>query len=266
MAFQWGEKPTSRSGDTGKDGSEVREYWATGTIDPDFVKASARSLTPTSIATDSGILYRQTISIKPRGDYWDVTVPYGKQEKETGSYTIGFSTMGGTVCMKASYEVIGAYDDTGAIAAPDGNSIDVDDEGVPQGTEVIIAALNLDVAFRHPAATINEGAIRNLARNTGKVNSDTFLGFDPGEVLFVGADGSESESEAEVHYSFACSENVTDLVIGDITVASKHGWDYASVRFKKAVDDKPSTIPQSITIHRVYRRTGLAAVVGFGGA
>lgn len=267
MAFQFEEKPQSRNGTTGPQGSETREYYAVGTVDADYVKAAAKSLTPTSIATESGLLYRQAIEISSGGgDYWNVSVPYSPQSKESGSYTISFDTAGGTVCMKASYEVIGAYDETGAIAAPDNNSIDLDDEGVPQGTEVIIPSLKLTVAFRHPAATINEGVIRTLARNTGKVNSDTFLGFDPGEVLFIGATGSESESEAEVSYQFACSENVVNLVVGGITIDSKDGWDYASVRFKKAAADKPSTIPQSITIHRVYRRTALAPIVGFGGA
>ncbi len=267
MSLQFGESPDSRGGAGGTSGTETRKYFCYGTTDRDTVEALAIAGSPSFVTTLSGTLYRQPMTIEPNGPHWTITVPYGKQERESGSYTISFDTSGGTVVMKASLEVIGCYDETGSIAAVDGVSIDVDDEGVPQGTEVIIPALKLNVAFRHPAATITEDRIRTLARNTGKVNSDMILGFYPGEVLFAGATGSESEAEAEVSYALMCSENVDNLVIGNITIAEKQGWDYASVKFKKAaVGGKDATIPESVTVHRLYRRAALATVLGFGGA
>lgn len=267
MSFQFGEKPDSRGGTTGADGTETREYFAHGSTDRTYVEAFAMSYAPASITTPGGILHRQPMTLKATGPYWDITVPYAKQKKEAGSYTISFDTSGGTVNMKASLQAIACYDANGVVASPvDGTSIDVDEEGVPQGTEAIIPALKLDIAFRHPQGVITEDRIRLLARNTGKVSSDPFLGFEAGETLFAGATGSQSESEAEVKYSVLCSENVANLVIGGITVAAKQGWDYASVRFKKTtINNRPATIPEFVTVHRLYRRTSLAALLGFGG-
>jgi hypothetical protein len=270
MSFQFEEKPESRSGSGGTNSTEIRRYFSYGSNDRAYIEAMTLAATPTVIVGYGGkVLYRQDPSFDLNDLHCEIEVPYGPQQKATGSYTISFDTTGGTQLMKASYEVVGKWDATGdqvATKDDEGGAIGYDKTtNEIAGTDVIIPALKLNVAFRHPAATISESRIRTLARNSGKVNSSNFLGFDAGEVLFAGATGSQSESEAEVNYAFMCSENVNGLEIGGITI-NKDGWDFADVRFAEDTEaGKPVKPPKEIYVHRVYRRTNLAAVLGFGG-
>ena len=133
--------------------------------------------------------------------------------------------------------------------------------------DFVVPALKLTVHFKHPAGIITIPQIKNLARYTGTVNSDTFLTFAPGEVLLLGAKGSEgSDTESEVAYELACSENLQNKVIGGITVAQKQGWDVYWIQFKNdAAGNQPVTKPEYIYVERVYDRIPFAASLGFGG-
>ena len=108
--------------------------------------------------------------------------------------------------------------------------------------------------------------IKHLRSLTGRVNSDTFLTFPPGEVLFLGSVGRDGTNvEAEASYQFACSENLVNHVIGGITVAAKRGWDVAWIQFKDDVDGgKPVKPPAFIHVERVYQQIALGLALGFG--
>jgi len=71
---------------------------------------------------------------------------------------------------------------------------------------------------------------------TGKVNSAAFKGCAAGECLFLGAAGSKRGADDwEIAYRFAASPNRTNIVIGEITVASKKGWEYLWARLQTAM-------------------------------
>lgn len=197
-------------------------------------------------------------------DLFFVEIPYGPREsQQAGSMTLSFDTQGGTVHIKNSRSTVASYP---AGAAPDfKQAIGVHDDEV-DGCDIIIPALKLSVSYKHPLGAISLARIKLLALATGTVNSDTFLTFPPGSVLFLGASGSEgTTSETEVTYHFACSEEANGLTIGTVTGITKQGHDYLWVSFTDDVDGgRAIKRPQFVYVERVYKRASLSGILGFG--
>lgn len=262
MTFSFKERPGS--GASTKDSAELW-FRASGSDSEAYVRNAALALTPAAVSITEGFLYRQDVLVHPKGHkLFFVDAVYGKRKKENGSYTLSFDTTGGTIHMKTSLETVDRYPDT---AADHKGAINRKGDGEVEGAEIVIPALRLTVNFRHPMGVITLPQIRRLARATACVNSDTFLGFKPGEVLLLGAKGSEgSDVETEVSYDFACSENAAGLSIGDITGIEKAGHDLVWVSFKPAVDGgKACTQPLAAYVERVYKRISMSQTLGFGG-
>lgn len=261
------EKPNSRQTSTTPPRITYR-YTCSDTIDEEWVRALTLSATPLVTAAAGAILYRQDVQIEPQGwKLWDVTVPYGPRDEspQVGQYTLSFDTTGGTIHITSSKETVAHYPFPDGIVADYKQLIGVND-GQVEGADVVIPALKVSVNYRHPIGLISLAQIKNFARYTGCVNSDSFLTFSPGEVLFLGATGSEgTNSETDVTYQFAMSQNVSGLTIGDIAGIVKKGHDLAWIKYKKAVDDKrPVRQPDIVYIERVYNRAALGMALGFG--
>lgn len=246
--------------------SETREYVLRGIFDRSYAEAFAVSATLPLITTAAGLLYRQDVKVDEVGyAVWNVTVPYATKKNETGKWTWDFDTTGGSVTIKASKSTVARYVPPGKTAADHKQLIGVHGDEV-DGTTVVIPTLKINARYRHPLAVVTIPYAKQLARWTGKVNSDVFLTFDPGEVLFLGARGSDgTEAEAEVGYSFACEENLQNVVIGEIQNIQKQGWDYLWLEWEDYTDGgKPAKKPKQINVERVYGRIPLAASLGFG--
>lgn len=100
---------------------------------------------------------------------------------------------------------------------------------------------------------------------TGRVNHAPFKGFAAGEVLFLGASGSQrGQEDWEVTFSFAASPNVTGLAVGQITGIAKKGWEYLWVRYEDAVDAHTLVKqPAAAYVEQVYPY-GDFALLGIG--
>lgn len=264
MIFHFDERPESRQ-QTSE--SVTLEYVCYGTDDDQYVSSYALAATPAIYSTVFGTFYRQDIQIRPQSaDLFYITVPYGPKKRENGSWTFDFDTTGGTVTIKNSKETVSSYGAGGNPFIPDFKQlIGVNGDDV-EGCEIIIPALRINVRFRHPYGVVTIAHAKALARLTGKVNSTPFLGFDAGEVLFIGASGSDgSEAEAEISYSFACSENASGLSIGDIAGVAKKGHHYLWVSYKDDTDNGfPVKVPEFAYVEKVYGETNLALALGFG--
>lgn len=263
MTFRFHERPVSRS-TTHAQPSYTANYMASGTNDAAFVKSFALAATPAVVSTVQGTLYRQDLQIESQGhELFYITVPYGPRKNETGQFRLTFDTTGGTVHITASKETVGKFPSDAAnhkqLIGVHGDNVD--------GTDIVIPALRISVVFRHPLGMITIPQIKNLAGYTGCVNSDTFLTFAPGEVLFLGASGSEgSDAETEVTYQFACSQNVSGLSIGDVASVVKKGHEVAWIAYKDDTDDgKPVKRPQAVYVERVYDTIAMSTSLGFGG-
>lgn len=262
--FVFAELPDSRDS-TGEPPTFNLRYKATGTQDEAFVNAYAYAATPAIWGTFYGVLFRQDIRVEPNGfNCWKVTVPYGKGSKPpTGQWTFSFDTTGGSFHIKASKETVNSY----GTSPPDFKQlIGVHGDDV-DGADIVIPALKINVAYKHPQGVVTIAMAKTLARLTGKVNNASFLTFDAGEVLFLGATGSDgTQTEAEVGYQFACEENLQNQVVGAISSINKDGWDIAWIKWKDAVDGGlPVKQPEFVYVERVYERVDLAAALGFGG-
>jgi hypothetical protein len=257
--FRFHERP--RSGAGGRE-SRTLEYVAAGESDRFTVRAYAQAATPAIIVTNEGLMHRQDIQLDPQGrDIFYITVPYAKKKKD--SYTLSFDTMGGTVRIKASRGTIAKYPST---ATDHKGMIGVKPDGEVEGLDIVIPALKISVEATHPAGTISLAQIKLLAQTTACVNSDVFLTFAPGEVLFLGCSGREgTDIETTVSYHFACSQNASGLSIGDIAGIVKDGHDAAWISYKAAEDSgKPATQPLAVYVERVYQRVALSTILGFG--
>lgn len=261
MTFRLTESRESRA-TTSSPPTYVSRFHASGETNGGTVKALARAATPEAVATAEGILWRQDIKVTPRGyALWSVEIPYGLRKTEVGSYTLSFDTAGGTVHLTSSRETIASY----GTSPPDHKQlIGVDGENV-NGVDAVIPALVINVHFKHPSGFISLARIKELADYTGSVNNSEFLTFAAGEVLFLGARGTEgTDTETTVEYNFAMSANVNDLAIGDLTV-DKDGHDYIWFQWKDAVsNNRTAKQPEFAFVERIYPRADLAAVLGFG--
>lgn len=271
MTFRFHERPTSRRQSV-KDQTYQLNYVAAGNTDDIYVRSYALASTPAIVTTPQGVLYRQDVQLDPQGrDIFYVTVPYGPKNQETGSFTWSFDTSGGTVHIKASKSTVNRYAPAGQVAFDHKQLIGVHGKDV-DGTDIAVPAMKISVQFKHPLGVITLAQARHLASVTAMVNSDTFLGFPPGEILLLGARGSDgTEAEATVGYDFVYSRNADGasgpkLTIGAIADIVKQGHDYAWISYEPdVVADKPGMKPNAVYVERVYNRTSLSAALGFGG-
>jgi hypothetical protein len=262
MSFSFSERPDSRS-TTSNPPTYTSRWGAYGTQDAAFVKAYAIGATPAMVSTIQGTLYRQDIIVDPGGfEIFYVQVAYGVEKRELGSWRFNFDTTGGTLHIKSSKSTVNSY----GTSPPDHKQLIGYNGDEVEGCEIVIPALKINVFYSHPLGIVTISKAKQLAQYTGTVNSASFLGFAAGEVLFLGATGSDgTDVEAEVQYQFACSQNATGLTIGDISGIAKQGHDYLWIRFKDAVSGLYAVKqPQFVYIERVYDRTDLATVLGFG--
>lgn len=249
--------------------TETHRYTLIGSDDPSIVNSYVIGGTPSLVTTVYGILFRQDIEVSRTAyNQWDIEIPYGERPNESGEWTWDFDTTGGTVHITQAKEEVGRYP---ASTAPNQlGAIAVDGDEV-KGVEIVVPAMKINVQYRHPLGVITLAQAKYLSNITGRTNSDTFLTFAPGEVLFLGARGSDgSDSEATVSYQFAMAANETGLTIGSIAGVAKKAWQVAWVRYHDTVTsassvDNPTRVAKHVYVDRVYDEIAMASALGFGG-
>ncbi len=260
VVFSFEETPDSRISTVNPPTVTLR-YKAVGEPNDATVVAFAIAGTPTSVFTPVGQLWRQDVKVDPDGyAQYKVTVTYGLRNRETNSFTFNFDTTGATTKVKIAREHLGTYYSPSQPHSSDTNphhgSIGVKQDQDVEGCEIIIPNLKIGVIFRFPQSSITIAKVKQFASVTGMTNSDEFLGFDPGELLFLGATGSDgSNAELEVNFQFAASQNASSLTFGDIVGIVKTGHAYAWVEFvtDKTSDSKAATVPPlAVHVERVY--------------
>jgi len=234
------------------------------------------------LADDSQILVRQEFIPKVVGPTsWEIGVRYGTEDDrkshevpEAGFWRFSFDTTGGTHKITQSLETIHRVEADPADPAPDlKQAIGWDGKRV-NGVDVVVPKLEFDITAYYAPATITAGYMKDLARKTGRTNDGAWLGFDEGEILYMGSTGDGDVPLAcgprvkpiPIVHKFAASENVTDLAVGDMTVPSKKGFEYLWVRYKQIEsDDTTNIIPKPVHayVERTYEKTDFAALFGF---
>jgi hypothetical protein len=207
-------------------------------------------------------LARLNWTVAPVGDgsdAWDGTVQYGlfsSAPRQVGSSTYNFDTGGGTQHITQAKAHVASYPKAGETAPDLGGAIGVTQDSV-EGCDITVPVYNFSETHYLAKEAVTDAYKATLYSLTGKVNAGAFKGFAAGEVLFLGASGSQRQGDDawEITFRFAASPNVTGITIGGITGISKKGWEYLWVQYEDAEDSGAKTVvkkPKCVFVERVY--------------
>lgn len=207
----------------------------------------------------------------------DFGIPETQQEQPGGEtapvsdYTASFSTKGGVMT-----RYIGLSDNRKFVPyalgdpektplyppTPVGWLVGAKEKDV-EGVEVVIPALEFNINRRVQKQNFKFSDMKSIWARTGTVNSETFLTFAGGEVLFEGAEGSYNDEKWELNFGFKASPNVQSMSIstptylngqtiwGVFEITNKKGWEYLWMTIKTGDDRLPKYIDQ-INVIQVY--------------
>jgi len=269
MAIQVKEQFFSRNQQFAADSNSVEfEYAIIGAASDEQAHAAFLSgLTATYTTATGGLLFlRQTNCERISQDGWIGRATYGDLEKrETGDEVFSFDTGGGTVHITQSLSTT-SYAPVGATAPDFKGAIGVTDDGV-EGVDIVVPKYAWTEKVKLQATAITAQYRTTLLSLTGRVNDATFKGFAEGEVLFLGASGSQtSHSDWDITFSFEAAPNAANLTVGDITAITKYGWQYLWVRHSQQSDTTAKRLtrrPIAAYVETVYN-TGNFALLGIG--
>ncbi|MGE0606567.1 MAG: hypothetical protein AB7O62_05510 [Pirellulales bacterium] len=183
---------------------------------------------------------------------WEGTAHYGKKE-QAGESEFNFDTGGGTQHITQSFGTA-SYSASGP--APDyQGAIGVTPDAV-EGVDITVPVYNFGETHYFDDEVVTPAYKSALFFLTGKVNASGFRGFAAGEVLFLGASGSQRGDDPwQISYRFAASPNVSGLAVGEIGGIDKGGWDYLWVRYEDVEDDDAKALvkrPLAAYVEQVY--------------
>lgn len=249
MAIKVWEKYLSREGSaSAESASSEKIFFLQGTNDDNEVhRYIQENGDPNHIGLDL-----ESYDITPiHDDLWEITFHYkgGAEEKKDSQEKkkadkekdrdgeIQFNTGGATTRLYNSIETIGYWSPDPPAPLFD-NAIQVDKDGKPQGTDVVIPTLEWSETHTFPSSRVGYSFMKTLANVTGKVNNSVFRSFAAGEVLFTGASANWNDESIGVTYSFIASPNINPLKIGDNNTAmEKKGHDFVWVYYEDDVDE-----------------------------
>jgi hypothetical protein len=226
-------------------------YIVRGAANEAEVRSAAWANTPASYEG----LIRKAIEIAERINEtdWRIAVRYEApepQEQEEPEPVTAFDSTGGTQHITQSLATVGRY---GPAASEQlGGAIGYDGENVA-GVDITVPVWNWTETHYLDDDDVDMNAYYAL---TGMVNSDVFRGYQPGELLFLGATGQKrGDAKWEVTFKFAASPNCTNITVGDITGISKKGWEYMWVQYGDDVDTTAKVRikkPVAVYVEKVY--------------
>jgi len=252
----------SRKGADATDRQSVAELtyaiWGSNSLDACRTYITENNLAPLFY---DGLVYDRLSWVHKAKDFWRFTSHYVHPDKKdnnrqlsVGEYTWGFDTMGEDTTRFVSLATT-AYAKTGETARDFKGAINVTTDGV-EGVEVGVSGLKLWIRKRQKRTFISLDYVKLLSDMSQHWNNAPFLGFEAGELRFTNATGQEAtDSDPEITYNFIASPNVTDLTVGDITVAEKRGHDYLWCFFENIEDDSAKATvqqPKSAYVEQVY--------------
>lgn len=175
-----------------------------------------------------------------------------------------FSTKGGTAHITRSLQTMRKVARPGETAPDYKGLIGVSKNGI-EGCDIV--APNVEFSIAQKFAQLTYGYFFRLIATTGKVNKYDWKGFAFREVLFLGADGAYTPSDAwnlTCAFRYAPSDYGDDedldgepdgIKIGDLEpIYEKRGHDWLWVAYEETKDaNKLVKVPFAAYVERVYR-------------
>lgn len=244
MTVQVREKWESRKTREGKDPSIERVYLITGTDDDLTAKAALAAELPDSY---DGLWLAGIDDLYRIGqNEWVGAARYAYanvRTLEVGESEYSFDTTGGTAHITQSLRTVGSYAAPGETAPDFKGAINVTRDSV-EGVDSTVPSGAFSERHILAATAVDQSYKKLLEGMTGKVNLGVFRGRAEGEVMFLGARGSQRGSEDwDISFHFHAIPNVYGLRVGDITGITKRGHDYLWVYY---VEDDDTTAKRAI--------------------
>lgn len=229
-------------------------YYVIGAADEDAVRTACEADIP---ETYDGMDKRNTrIVSRLSEDTWLVIACFAKDAWAWPDTRMAFDTTGGTQHVTQAIETVNKYgpkatDENKGAVGFDGKNV--------QGVDITVPVMKWSETHYFLDASITDAYKATLRDLTGKVNDDSFKGFDAGEVLFLGAQGTRQGDDTndlwEITFNFASSPNRTNIAVGDITVSAKWGWEYMDIRYADVADEASAQVlkqPVAVYIQKLY--------------
>ncbi len=262
----------SREWTTGSRASVTFHYTLDGTADDTEARALLLSSTPTSyqgLVRDACTLEPVSVDTVADTGKWECRVRYVAPERkapEVGESSFSFDTGGGNQHITQSIQTIGSYAPSGQTAPDFKGAIGVTHDSV-EGVDITVPVYEFSETHYLPDGQVTQAYRGTLFNLTGKVNNGSFKGLSAGECLFLGASGSKRGADDwEITFRFAASPNRANIAVGEITVASKKGWEYLWVRYADTEDAGSNTLvkqPVAAYVEKVYEE-GDFSLLGIG--
>ena len=187
-------------------------------------------------------------------DTHTVTLSLKKQSSES-DVQYNYSTRGGSAKMTQALLHLADYAAEGFTPPNFYGAIGVTKTGI-EGVEVPQPQLTFSEVRTLPKVVFDAGYGNILAMLTGSVNLIPWRGFAEGELRFDGVDcNPRNRHFVEIDYAFSISRNVANLVLGNVTIPFKYGWDYLWLRYVEQIDEVASAVTSRVAsahLERVY--------------
>jgi hypothetical protein len=264
------------------------KYMCLGTSSEFVAYNSILALAPLALDYQDVWLIRQDLDLdQVAPNAWEGKVSYGADEDKEdnqdpptpGTWHYSFDTSGGTHKITQSLKNIARLSSSQSDPAPDllggigwdGKKFD--------GCEIVVPKLELTITAFYAPDQVTKDFIASLSRNTGKTNVQKWLGWEAGELLYVGCSGKgdiptvrgQRVQPVSIDLKFWVSENKKNFQIpetGDrrIDVPSKKGWEYIWVYYQMdELDKRALPRPRYVYVEKVYDEWDFAGMFGFGG-
>ena len=263
----------------GRDGQDVVgpgdtaevTYLCKGSDDPLICRQGLLDSTLYLINNYDGLVLKTLARQRLSNEAWRFVCAYGNVPEPDG-YVVSIDTSGGQFLRTEALFPNAQFPRSGFNMSDFGSAINVDN-GEVKGVDVVGGALKLNVVAKVLAANIGDpiAYAKTISNLTGKVNSATYLGFDPGELLFTGASGEViTNGDPTLTFSFEARPNQTNLTVGPVSGISAGGHEYVWMEYITQADTVGAdgrAVQQAIgaNVSVVYQSVSFAAL-GIGGA
>lgn len=175
----------------------------------------------------------------------------GEKPESSFSFEISAATKHITKSINTVWKSSGSPDN--------GKTIGYDGERIA-GTDIIMPQSKFSETHFFDDDQITTRYKKRVEQIVGTMNNASFRDYEPGELLFMGAQGSRSGTGKDdlwsVTFQFAFSPNRKNIEVSDnITIPQKYGWDYFWVRYMPFLDTASKSIvqkPVAAYVERVY--------------
>jgi hypothetical protein len=230
---------------------------------PNDVRITVESVDVESGGLDDRYIVTVNYSNVPGGDDDDNNGGGGNPSTQPSLYSSSLDTSGGQFLLTYALGETKIFPKDGlqvADADKHCGAINVDEDGRVQGVNVILPQLRISRTVAYPASYFTNTFIDTLTDTTGKVNSNTFFGREPGEVLLTGVQGEDQgQPIITLTFNFVVEKNVTGLSIGggcgqtQVNGINKGGHEYLWVQYsREAGRYSPITGPRIAYVEKVY--------------